>query len=155
MPIHVLAGEVPEHVSEVGGASMATTAVYGDRASLMVATRPAGYHSDPHTHECEQLNWLRAGELWIFVEDRAFRMRPGDFLRVPAGAVHWAWNRSDGPCTLVEVHSPGMQADPSVSAFAVGLFDEDETPAPTGSPVNRFVPDDAGFDRRIAEGRAT
>ncbi|HLU58590.1 MAG TPA: cupin domain-containing protein [Pseudonocardia sp.] len=151
MSLHVSAADVPEEQSRVADMTLTTRAVHGNQASLMIATRPAGYHSRPHTHDCEQLNWLQAGEMWVFIEDRAFHLRAGDFLRVPAGAVHWAWNTSPAPCTMVEVHAPGMQADPSIARFAVGLYDEQEVPAPTGSPVNRFLPEDSDFDPSIAE----
>jgi quercetin dioxygenase-like cupin family protein len=151
MPLHVSAADVPQQEGRVADMTLTTSAVHGDEASLMIATRPAGYHSKPHTHDCEQLNWLQAGELWVFIEDQAFHLRAGDFLRVPAGAVHWAWNRSESSCTLVEVHAPGMQHDPSIAAFAVGLYAEQEVPAPSGTPVNRFLPEDSGFDPGIAE----
>ncbi|GAA0928166.1 cupin domain-containing protein [Pseudonocardia zijingensis] len=151
MPLHVSAADVPQQEGRVADMTLTTSAVHGNEASLMIATRPAGYHSKPHTHDCEQLNWLQAGELWVFIEDQAFHLRAGDFLRVPAGAVHWAWNRSESSCTLVEVHAPGMQHDPSIAAFAVGLYAEQEVPAPSGTPVNRFLPEDSGFDPGIAE----
>jgi mannose-6-phosphate isomerase-like protein (cupin superfamily) len=154
MSLHVSASDVPEEQARVADMTLTTTAVYGNEASLMIATRPPGYHSRPHTHECEQLNWLQAGEVWVFIEDRAFHLKAGDFLRVPSGAVHWAWNKSQAPCTMVEVHAPGMQHDPTVAGFAVGLFGAQEVPAPTGSPSNRFLPEDSGFDPRIAEKQA-
>jgi hypothetical protein len=53
-------------------------------------------------------------------------MKKGDFSRIPRNALHWAWNRSDSDCTLVEVHAPAC--DPLVRANAVGLFAEGETP---------------------------
>jgi mannose-6-phosphate isomerase-like protein (cupin superfamily) len=154
MSLHVTAGDVPEEQARVADMTLTTTAVYGNAASLMIATRPPGYHSKPHTHDCEQLNWLQAGEMWVFIEERAFGLRAGDVLRVPSGAVHWAWNKSQAPCTMVEVHAPGMQHDPTVAGFAVGLFDEQETPALTGSPANRFLPEDLDFDPSIAEKQA-
>lgn len=154
MPIHVPADRVPEDVADVGDMSFRTKAVYGNSSSMMIATRPGGYHSKPHTHDCEQLNWLQSGELWVFIVDRAFLMKAGDFLRVPAGQLHWAWNRSDEPCTLVEVHTPGMQHDPSVQAFAVGLHDEQETPEFLGTPVNEFPEPAPGFDLAAVEKQA-
>jgi quercetin dioxygenase-like cupin family protein len=153
MSLHVSAADVPEEQARVAEMTL-TRAVHGNAASLMIATRPPGYHSTPHTHDCEQLNWLQAGEVWVFIEDQAFLLKPGDFLRVPAGAVHWAWNKSDTACTLVEVHAPGMQHDPSIAGFAVGLYGEQELPAPAGTPVNRFLPADSGFDPRVAEKQA-
>ena len=151
MSIHASGEFVREDVADMGSASFRTKAVYGGSSSLMIATRPAGYHSRPHTHDCEQLNWLQSGELWVFVEDRAFHMRTGDFLRIPPGEIHWSWNKSDEPCTLVEVHTPGMQHDALISGFAVGLFDDDEPREFLGSPVTEFLPEDSTFDPRVAE----
>lgn len=151
MSIHASGESVPEDVADMGSASFRTKAVYGRGSSLMIATRPAGYHSLPHTHDCEQLNWLQSGELWVFVENRAFHMRTGDFLRIPAGEIHWSWNKFGEPCTLVEVHTPGMHHDGLISGFAVGLFEDDERGEFLGSPVTEFLPDDSAFDPRVAE----
>ncbi|MFC4950684.1 cupin domain-containing protein [Pseudonocardia sp. GCM10023141] len=154
MSLHAAAGSVPDEVADMGGTSFRTRAVFGNSSSLMIATRPDGYHSTPHTHDCEQLNWMQDGELWVFVVDRAFHLRTGDFLRIPAGALHWSWNRSGAPCTLVEVHTPGLQHDPLISGYAVGLHDEGEVPEFLGSPVSEF-PDDPAFDVAVAEKAAT
>ncbi|MCF6473790.1 cupin domain-containing protein [Nonomuraea sp. MG754425] len=151
MTLHVSGTEVREQLADMGTTSFVTKAVYGDAASLMIATRPPGYHSKPHTHDCEQLNWLRAGQVWIFIENRAFRLETGDFLRIPAGAVHWAWNRSDEPCTMVEVHAPGLQRDPTLAAHAVGLYDDGETPRPVAEPVTTFVDFDAAEVEKLTE----
>lgn len=145
---------VSEQTADMGTTSFTTKVVYGNSASLMIATRPAGYHSSPHIHDCEQLNWLQSGDLWVFVETRAYHLHTGDFLRIPAGERHWSWNRSAQPCTLVEVHSPGLHADPLVKAFAVSLHDEGEDPAFLGSPVNTFLTEDSDFDPSIAERHA-
>lgn len=154
MPLHVSGSNVSEELARVGDMTLATKAVYGDHSSLMIATRPPGYHSRPHTHESEQLNWLHLGEVWIFVEEQAFQLRSGDFMRVPAGAVHWAWNKSAEPCVMIEVHSPGMQHDPMVREVAVGLYDDHEIPAPRAQPSNRFLTEDSAFDPTVAEKQA-
>lgn len=151
MSIHALSESVREEIADMGSASFRTKAVYGNASSLMIATRPSGYHSVPHTHDCEQLNWLQSGELWVFVEDRAFHMTTGDFLRIPAGALHWSWNKGGGPCTLVEVHTPGMQHDALIAGFAVGLHDDGEQPDFLGSPVTEFLPEGSSFDPAVAE----
>lgn len=151
MSIHATGYSVPEQTADMGNTAFTTKAVYGNASSLMIATRPAGYHSRPHFHDCEQLNWLSAGELWVFLGERAFHLRAGDFLRIPAGEPHWSWNKSDQPCTLVEVHTPGLQDDPLIKRFAVGLHDDGETPERLGSPVNTFLPDGDAFDPSIAE----
>jgi mannose-6-phosphate isomerase-like protein (cupin superfamily) len=149
--IHVAGDQVKEEIADVATTSFTTKAVYGNSSSLMIATRPAGYHSTSHTHDCEQLNWLHSGELWVFIMDRAFHMKAGDFLRIPAGEIHWAWNKSAEPCMLFEVHTPGLQHDPSISAHATGLHDEGETPRFLGAPVTEFLPEGSTFDPLIAE----
>ena len=108
--LHVQAGQVPVTVvpMKVSGGELRTRQVLGRQSSLMIASRSGGYHSLPHSHQCEQLNYVQAGEIWVFVEDTAYRLRAGDFLRIPAGAVHWAWNRDQQDCELIEVHSPGL-----------------------------------------------
>jgi mannose-6-phosphate isomerase-like protein (cupin superfamily) len=120
---------------DMGPSSFSTTLVHGATASLMVATRPGGYHSRPHTHDCEQLNLVQEGELHVYCVERAYHLRPGDVLRIPAGAVHWSWNRTDAPCVLIEVHAPGLQRDPGLTSIAVGLFDDGE-PADAASAIN-------------------
>jgi quercetin dioxygenase-like cupin family protein len=154
MSIYASGDSVMERAADMGTTSFTTKAVYGNASSLMVATRPAGYHSQPHFHDCEQLNLLRDGQLWVFIEDQAIHLDAGDFLRIPAGKVHWSWNQSDQPCVLFEVHTPGLHADPLISSFAVGLHDPDEDPDFLGSPVNRFLPEGSSFDPSVAERQA-
>ncbi|MGV9387101.1 cupin domain-containing protein [Nonomuraea sp. NPDC003707] len=107
------AKEVKEEVVEmkVAGGELRTKQVLGQNSSLTIATRSAGYHSEPHSHDCEQLNYVQSGEIWVFVEDTAYHLRAGDFLRIPPSAVHWAWNRSDLSCELIEMHTPGLALD--------------------------------------------
>lgn len=111
--------------------------VYGFQSNLMVATRAAGYHSKPHIHKCEQLNLLLGGRLWIFTDREAHLLQPGDFMRVPAMAPHWAWNDGDEECLLIEAHSPVL--DPGSKSDSVALL-----PTERGQEVqivqNLFLP---------------
>lgn len=111
--------------------------VYGTNSSLMIGSRPPGYHSKPHVHDCEQLNYVMQGELWLFIERKAYHLRAGDYLRVPPGKIHWSWNKGNEVSVLFEVHSPGLQAD--WTDIAVPLFDEGESTETSGSPHNRMV----------------
>lgn len=154
MSIYASGDSVTEQIVDMGTTTFSTKAVYGNSSSLMVATRPAGYHSRPHLHDCEQLNLLPVGALWVFIEDRAIHMKAGDFLRIPAGRIHWSWNKSTEPCILFEVHTPGLQADPLISGFAIGLHDPDESPDFLGSPINQFLPEGSTFDPSVAERHA-
>lgn len=118
---------------DLHGGSMKTLFVYGNEANMMVATRSAGYHSVPHRHEPEQLNYVIEGELWVFIEDEAWHLKKGDFLRIPGNKLHWAWNRGDVPCTMVQCHAPVL--DPEARRGTLGLFADDETPQVRRSPA--------------------
>ena len=83
--------------------------VYGNSCSIMMAERPVGYHTIPHVHECEQFNVVLEGEVYLFVEEDAFLLKAGDVHRVPKNALHWAWNKGDITCKMIEVHAPGLQ----------------------------------------------
>ena len=104
---------------------------YGNELSIRVAGREGGYHSSPHTHASEQMNYCAEGEVWIFVEDKGTRLNKGDMMRVPRDAVHWAWNRSSKPCVLWESHTPGNIGAQRVRDTAGPLFTPDEA-MPTG-----------------------
>src|SRR5437879_3719736 len=108
------ANEVPESsvAMKVSGGALSTKQVFGLDCSIMVARRSGGYHSRPHVHNCEQLNYVMRGEIWIFVANEKFQLREGDFFRVPKMAVHWAWNRSTEDCVLFECHAPGLDLLP-------------------------------------------
>src|SRR4051812_48980265 len=130
--------DLPVGRVDMGGTAFTTRVVHGHRASLMVAERPAGYHSRPHSHDCEQLNLLQSGALHVYCDERAYVLTAGDVLRIPAGAVHWSWNRADEPCVLIEVHAPGLHRDPAIAPLAVGLFGPGEDAAGAG-PANEDV----------------
>jgi oxalate decarboxylase/phosphoglucose isomerase-like protein (cupin superfamily) len=133
--------------------------VYGRAGSLMVATRQGGYHTNPHVHECEQLNFVTRGRLCAFVlepggDGHALTASAGDFWRVPGYAVHWIRsNPADGPFEMVELHCPGLQADAGANARAVPLFADGEDRSTTGSPSNVFL-DPAAYPVREVEALA-
>jgi len=128
MPICVNIDDIEEgqNVLQTRGGAMSTKMVYGNDCNMMIAVRGAGYHSHPHTHDAEQINYVTGGEVWVFINDQGFLMKAGDLCRIPRNAVHWAWNRSGADVTLIEVHAPAC--DPLVRKGAFGLYFEDETP---------------------------
>jgi len=134
MPLFVSEGDLDtgKALVDLHSGDMKTLFVYGNEANLMIATRSGGYHSIPHRHVPEQLNYVIEGELWIFIGDRCWHLRKGDFLRIPGNELHWAWNRSDGPCVMAQVHAPVLDPDSRAGTFA--LFDEGETPNVKKSP---------------------
>ena len=114
MPLHVKSADVPERKGVRTGAegqgSMVSVKGYGNECSLMIASRAPGYHTTPHIHESEQLNYIQEGEIWFFVEAQGFHCKKGDFQRIPGNKVHWAWNRSDKDAVVIEAHAPGWSA---------------------------------------------
>jgi len=152
MALHVKSSDVTEikrvQSGEAGSGSMVVRKGYGNECSLMIATRAPGYHTKPHQHESEQINYVLDGEIWFFVEDKGFHCKKGDFQRIPANTVHWAWNRSESDATVAEAHAPALIGG-RAGEYAVGLFDEGEAPQVRGPGVNQFVP----FDQQKAEAK--
>jgi quercetin dioxygenase-like cupin family protein len=152
MPLHVKRENVPERKvvlkSGEGEGFMFTRQAYGNESSLMVAVRPPGYHTRPHAHVSEQINHVLDGEIWFFVEEQGYRCKKGDFQRIPANRVHWAWNRSNANATVVESHSPPLVGG-EIREGAAALFDENETPQLRGPGDNQFV----AYDSEKVEGR--
>jgi quercetin dioxygenase-like cupin family protein len=152
MSLHVKSSDVKEYQrdqsGEAGTGRMIVRKGHGNECSLMIATRKPGYHTKPHEHESEQINYILDGEIWFFVKDQGFLCKKGDFHRVPANTVHWAYNRSDSDCTVAEAHAPALLGVQAGSTH-VGLFDEGETPNVRGPGVNKFVP----FDQDGAEAK--
>lgn len=146
MALYVDSDRVPERrvvrSEEQGVGAMVVRKAYGNEASLMIAARLPGYHTRPHLHESEQINYVLEGEIWFFVEDKGFLCQKGDFQRIPANKIHWAWNRSDADALVAEAHAPALIGG-SGGEGAVPLFDEGEAPQIRGPGVNRFVPYDS------------
>jgi len=146
MSLHVKREDVPARKVVLqegeGQGSMVTRQAYGNESSLMVAVRPPGYHTRPHVHVSEQINHVLEGEIWFFVEDKGFHCKKGDFHRIPANTVHWAWNRSAAEAVVVESHSPPL-LDAEAMKAAAPLFDEGEAPQLRGPGENTFVPYDS------------
>jgi len=146
MPLHVKREDVPERKGVRTGAegegSMVSVKGYGNECSLMIASRAPGYHTTPHIHESEQLNYIQEGEIWFFVEEQGFHCKKGDFQRIPGNKVHWAWNRSDKDAVVIEAHAPGLVGLKAANG-AVALFDTSETPQIRQPGINEFVSFDA------------
>ena len=146
MSLHVKAKDVPERkvirTGVEGEGAMVVRRGYGNECSLMYATRAPGYHTTPHQHEAEQINYVLEGEIWFFVEEKGFHCKKGDFQRVPANKIHWAWNRSDKDALVAEAHAPGLIAG-RAGEGAVALFDDGESVQIKGPGENKFVPYDS------------
>jgi quercetin dioxygenase-like cupin family protein len=157
MALHVKKDDVPERKGVRTGAegqgSMISRKAYGNECSLMIASRAPGYHTTPHVHESEQLNYVQEGEIWFFVEDQGFHCKQGDFQRIPANKVHWAWNRSDKDAVVVEAHAPGLVGEKAANG-AVPLFDENEPLRLRNPGINTFVPYDSAVVEKKYSGKS-
>ena len=145
MGLHVSSADVPSETNNnaqmPGGVTgVVSKTVYGPNVSMAVSIRPAGYHTPPHAHGPEIHAYVVSGEMWIFVNKKGYLLKPGDFIRVPANAVHWAWNRGTEPCTWVQVLVPMMENSGRNADKAVPLFDDGELIPKLPSP------DHAWFD---------
>ena len=80
--------------------------VHGTEAAFAISLRKSGYHSSPHIHDFEQLNYIQEGEMWFFILDKGYHVKKGDFLRIPRNAIHWSWVKTKEPCLCYEVFCP-------------------------------------------------
>ena len=152
MSLHVKAEKVRmnylERTGNTGVGQAEIQLVHGKDCNLMVGWRKPGYHSTPHIHDCEQLNYVAEGECWFFVEDKAFLLKPGDFHRVPRNKPHWLWNKTDKPVLLIEAHSPPLL--PTELGLAIGLFDDGESNQVSQATHPSFVDYDyATVERKV------
>ena len=115
----------------------------GTENSIMFAERGPGYHTRPHRHQAEQMNYIVSGEIWFFVEGNGYRCKPGDFMRVPKGRVHWAYNRGTENCVIIESHCPPLIGnDAEARKTAEPLLGPDEDVTKVNYIVNEVVPMD-------------
>lgn len=109
--------------AKLAGGHLSTYHVFGVDSSMMLATRSPGYHSKPHIHAAEQMNYVLEGQMTVFIEDKAFHLEVGDFLRIPSNTIHWAWVTGEKPCTMLQSFAPVHEKSRKGS---VGLFDDGE-----------------------------
>jgi mannose-6-phosphate isomerase-like protein (cupin superfamily) len=154
-PLMIALNDVPDTVlvsaTHLAGGSIGAKIVYGKDASMIVATRQPGYHSKPHLHDAEQLNYVLAGELYAFVDHDGFLAKEGDCFRVPRNAMHWSWVQGTTPCVLLEMHAPPLIGDPGVTDTAVALIDGGEKVADVARVRSEWPThvDQAAVERRV------
>jgi mannose-6-phosphate isomerase-like protein (cupin superfamily) len=156
-PLHIALADIPETnlvpKKYLAGGSIGAQIAYGLDSSMMVAVRQPQYHSRPHSHDAEQLNYVIQGELYVFVADSGFLAKEGDIFRIPRNAVHWSWVQGTVPCVLLETHTPPLIGDEGVTDTAVALLG----PAESATGIAR-VPsiwpqgvDPGAVERAVAE----
>jgi mannose-6-phosphate isomerase-like protein (cupin superfamily) len=122
---------------------LASQRIYGHDTSIMFADRGPGYHTRPHQHDAEQMNYMVSGEIWFYVGGRGYRCKRGDIMRIPKNKVHWAWNRGTEPAVIIETHCPPLIGnDAEARTTAVPLLGPDEDKEKVPYVVNKVVPMD-------------
>src|SRR5579872_7373588 len=96
-------------MAAVGNSVIRAQKVHGTDTSIMFAERASGYHTSPHMHDCDQINYIVSGEMYFFVDGRGYRCRVGDVMRIPRNKVHWAWNRGKETAVIFESHAPPLR----------------------------------------------
>jgi mannose-6-phosphate isomerase-like protein (cupin superfamily) len=136
LPVRTAAPKAAAHK----GIVMSTQRIHGIDNSIMFAERGAGYHTTPHMHECEQINYVVEGEIWFFVEGQGYQCKKGDLMRIPRNRIHWAFNCSDQQATVIESHSPCLIGnDAEARKLAVSLLGDDERMSDVRTTVNVVV----------------
>jgi mannose-6-phosphate isomerase-like protein (cupin superfamily) len=136
------------------GVVLSSQRVYGTETSIMFADRGPDYHTRPHRHDAEQMNYIVSGEIWFFVEEHGYRCGPGDIMRIPRNVVHWAYNRGSEHAVIIESHCPpliGNNAEARTTAHP--LLGPSEEVAAVHYVVNEVIPMDADTVAKI-EARA-
>lgn len=151
MSIYIEAKDLRSSTTDMKVSSFTSKMVYGQDVSIMESTRPSGYHSKPHYHTAEQFNICMKGELYFYTDKAAYKLKPGDIIRIPPNVMHWACNKSSEPCTQMTIHAPSFQ---NCCDSAVGLFDEGEEVPPGNDVENLYKPDDPDMIARVEGMRA-
>jgi quercetin dioxygenase-like cupin family protein len=125
------------------GVVLSSQRVYGNETSIMFAERGPGYHTRPHRHDAEQMNYIVSGEIWFFVEEHGYRCRAGDIMRIPRNVVHWAYNRGSEQAVIIESHCPPLIGnDAEARTTAHPLLGPEEDKAAVPYVVNHVIPMD-------------
>lgn len=131
VPTDHIAGDVHK------AGSRTAKVVYTPKASIMITTRSPGYHSRASAHEGDELDYVLSGEMWLFIGRTGFKVKAGDFVRIPGGEMHWAWVNGDKPCTMLHVHTPPFIGNPGAAEMAVGIVTPEE--AKQGYPIAKDI----------------
>ncbi len=79
--------------------------VRGSNAMLSFLTMKAGSVFELHAHPEEQIMVVLEGTCDEVIEDKIYRVGPGDVLRLPSNVRHGAFIR-DVDCKVIDVFSP-------------------------------------------------
>ena len=110
-------------MTRLAGVSQGSTGSTG--IHLAIATIPAGCSSTPHYHvNCESAIYVSKGRGRFLVGERLetyLPIGPGDFLYVPAEAVHQPVNDGDQPMELIVARNTPVEIVVETTAGQAGV----------------------------------
>jgi quercetin dioxygenase-like cupin family protein len=80
-------------------------AVEGERITMAVVDLEPNVAMPEHHHENEQLGFVIAGSMTMWIGEETSDLRPGDTYAIPSDVPHLVVVGSDG-CTVVDVFAP-------------------------------------------------
>src|SRR5260370_41294652 len=111
-------------MAAVGQSILRSQKVHGTDTSLMFAERAPGYHTSPHQHDCEQMNYIVSGEIFFFVDGRGYRCKASDVMRIPRNKVHLAWNRGTETAVVFDSHSTPLRDCGDTAVARLPVYDD-------------------------------
>ena len=87
-------------------------ATTGDYNFVMGITPGGMQGPPPHIHKkYDEVFFVMEGEMEFSLDGTSKTVRKGEIVDIPSGCLHTFFNRSDAPCTWLNIHSPkGFQA---------------------------------------------
>lgn len=85
----------------------------GSQLTTVIIHQPAGYRSEPSSHDGEELFYMLSGALTVEVEGETHVLKPGDTLHFPSHKVHSTWNHTKKTATLLHTCTMDVFGDAS------------------------------------------
>lgn len=80
-----------------------SSAFEGQVMHSVVVHQPPGYHSEPITHEGEEMIFILEGEVTSEFDGEQFILQAGDSVHYPSSKRHSQWNHTDKPAVVLWV----------------------------------------------------
>lgn len=85
----------------------------GQFTAYRVRIEPDQETSESYHKIAEEIYYVVAGKGTAYLNDEAFILEPGDFLRLPPGTRH-RFVTCEQPLEMLDIHSPGSRPDRDV-----------------------------------------
>ena len=85
----------------------------GRFTAYRVRIEPNEETSESYHKLAEEIYYVISGKGTAYLDDEAFQLAPGDFLRLPPGTRH-RFVTQEHPLEMLDIHSPGSRPDRDV-----------------------------------------